>query len=227
VSDGYKVMFLQGGGMGMFSSVPLNLLGDKTTADYLVTGNWSAKAASEVRECYLDLDRAQCAHAHLLTRVHVCVQAKKYCDVNIVADSTDTGFTTVPERATWKTNSSAAYLHYCDNETVHGTTCDIRSITIVFTTTIRSRASVHVWLCQASSSLRTTLPGRRTRSTCPSWWTCHPTSSPGPSMSRNTPSSTVHSIRLRVQALRALVVLLNHVHPMVQAERRRTWVSRA
>lgn len=33
----------------MFASVPLNLLGDKTTADYLVTGNWSAKAASEVK----------------------------------------------------------------------------------------------------------------------------------------------------------------------------------
>ncbi|ELR15305.1 phosphoserine transaminase [Acanthamoeba castellanii str. Neff] len=93
VSDGYKVMFLQGGGMGMFASVPLNLLGDKTTADYLVTGNWSAKAAAE---------------------------AKMYCDVNIVADATDSGFTTVPERSTWKTNPSAAYLHYCDNETVHG-----------------------------------------------------------------------------------------------------------
>ena len=34
--------------MGMFASVPLNMLGDHSTADYLVTGNWSSKAASEV-----------------------------------------------------------------------------------------------------------------------------------------------------------------------------------
>jgi len=93
VGEDYKVMFLQGGGMGMFSSVPLNLLGDKTSADYLVTGNWSAKAAAE---------------------------AKKYCDVAIVADAASNGFTAVPDRSTWKTNPDAAFFHYCDNETVHG-----------------------------------------------------------------------------------------------------------
>lgn len=47
-------------------------------------------------------------------------KAKKYCDVNVVADATETGFTTVPKRDTWKLNPDAAYFHYCDNETVHG-----------------------------------------------------------------------------------------------------------
>lgn len=168
MSDGYKVMFLQGGGMGMFASVPLNLLGDKTTADYLVTGNWSAKAAAE---------------------------AKKYCDVNIVADATDSGFTTVPDRSTWKTNPSAAYLHYCDNETVHGTV----KATHTWMYIGWARELIGCAARQASSSLLTTLRGRRTKSTCPSWWTCRPTSSHVPSTSRSTPSFM--AVRRRMSAL--------------------------
>ena len=42
------MLFLQGGATGQFAAVPLNLLGDKSQADYLVTGNWSEKAAEEV-----------------------------------------------------------------------------------------------------------------------------------------------------------------------------------
>lgn len=45
-------MFLQGGGSGQFSAVPLNLIGLKEgrCADYLVTGTWSAKAAKEAEK---------------------------------------------------------------------------------------------------------------------------------------------------------------------------------
>ena len=39
---------MQGGGCGQFASVPLNLLGTKSTADYVVTGTWSQKASEEV-----------------------------------------------------------------------------------------------------------------------------------------------------------------------------------
>lgn len=45
-------MFLQGGGSGQFSAVPLNLIalkGDRC-ADYLVTGTWSSKAAKEAEK---------------------------------------------------------------------------------------------------------------------------------------------------------------------------------
>lgn len=40
VPSNYKVLFCHGGGRGQFAAVPLNILGDKTTADYVdaVTG---------------------------------------------------------------------------------------------------------------------------------------------------------------------------------------------
>ena len=43
----YKILFLQGGGKGEFSLVPLNLLRGKTQADYVNTGHWSAGAIKE------------------------------------------------------------------------------------------------------------------------------------------------------------------------------------
>jgi len=52
VPDNYKILFLQGGGSGQFSAVPLNLLALKPghCADYIVTGSWSAKAAQEAEK---------------------------------------------------------------------------------------------------------------------------------------------------------------------------------
>lgn len=52
IPDNYQVMFLQGGGSGQFSAVPLNLMGLKgdRCADYLVTGTWSSKAAKEAEK---------------------------------------------------------------------------------------------------------------------------------------------------------------------------------
>lgn len=52
IPDNYQVMFLQGGGSGQFSAVPLNLIGLKADrcADYLVTGTWSSKAAKEAEK---------------------------------------------------------------------------------------------------------------------------------------------------------------------------------
>jgi len=43
-------MFLQGGATGQFSAVPLNLIERRPncSADYFVTGTWSAKAVKEV-----------------------------------------------------------------------------------------------------------------------------------------------------------------------------------
>lgn len=52
IPDNYKVIFKQGGGTGQFSAIPLNLMNFKPggTADYLVTGTWSAKAAIEAEK---------------------------------------------------------------------------------------------------------------------------------------------------------------------------------
>jgi len=97
ISDHYKVLFLQGGASSQFAAIPLNLLGDKESADYINTGMWSKKAIAE---------------------------AKRYCTVNIAADTSDNGFTTVPTQAELKLNPDAAYVHYTPNETIGGVEFD-------------------------------------------------------------------------------------------------------
>ncbi|MFC3153394.1 3-phosphoserine/phosphohydroxythreonine transaminase [Litoribrevibacter euphylliae] len=97
ISDDYEVLFLQGGASSQFSMVPLNLLGDKTSADYVNTGQWSKKAIAE---------------------------AKRYCDVNVVASSEEQNFSTVPDFGQWNLSKDAAYLHYTPNETIGGVEFD-------------------------------------------------------------------------------------------------------
>jgi phosphoserine aminotransferase len=89
----YAVLFLQGGAIAENAIVPMNLLGRKTAADYVNTGEWSKKSIKE---------------------------AKKYCTVNIAASSEDNDFTYVPARATWRLDPNAAYVHVCTNETIGG-----------------------------------------------------------------------------------------------------------
>ncbi len=93
IPDNYKVLFLQGGASSQFAMVPINLLGDKGKADYINTGQWSKKAIAE---------------------------AKRYCDVNVIASSEDSNFTTVPDQSSLPTTTDAAYLHYTPNETIVG-----------------------------------------------------------------------------------------------------------
>ncbi len=89
----YKVLFLQGGASSQFTMVPMNLLRGKGVADYLVTGSWSKKAVAE---------------------------AKRYCDVKVVADTGKTKFTTVPAAGELNFSKNAAYVHYTPNETIEG-----------------------------------------------------------------------------------------------------------
>lgn len=89
----YKVLFLQGGAHSQFSMIPLNLLRGKTSADYLDTGIWSQKAIAE---------------------------AKRYCDVNVIASSKDQNYTYAPAQLSWSSNPDAAYVHYTSNETIGG-----------------------------------------------------------------------------------------------------------
>ncbi len=89
----YKVLFLQGGGKGEFSIVPMNLLRGKTRADYVDTGHWSSLGVEE---------------------------ARKYCDVSVIASARDKNYTYVPDVTSWKPNRDAAFRHICTNETIHG-----------------------------------------------------------------------------------------------------------
>lgn len=93
----YKVLFLQGGASTQFAAIPLNLLPEGGSADYVVTGQWSKKAVEE---------------------------AKRYGDVNVVANSKDTNFSTVPAVDSWTLNPNAAYVHYTPNETIGGVEFD-------------------------------------------------------------------------------------------------------
>lgn len=92
VPDNYKIMFIQGGASSQFSAVPLNLL-QGGVGDVLVTGSWSKGAAAE---------------------------GKRMGNVNVVASSADTKFSSIPDASTWNLTPDAKYLMYCDNETVGG-----------------------------------------------------------------------------------------------------------
>ncbi|PWT75420.1 MAG: 3-phosphoserine/phosphohydroxythreonine transaminase [Proteobacteria bacterium] len=93
VPANYKVLFLQGGATAQFAAIPMNLLGRRTKADYVHSGEWAKKAM---------------------------VEAKKYCGVNLAASSEDRNFTYAPKQSTWKLDSEAAYVHYTGNETIGG-----------------------------------------------------------------------------------------------------------
>lgn len=93
IPDNYHVLFLQGGASSQFAMVPMNLATTDSTADYLYTGSWSGKALKE---------------------------AARFCRVNTAASTEDSGFTTLPMAGDWQTSPEAAYLYYCDNETING-----------------------------------------------------------------------------------------------------------
>ncbi len=92
VPDNYKVLFLQGGATTQFSAVPLNLMNKNGKADYIVSGQFSKKAADE---------------------------AAKYGEVNVIASSKDKNFSYVPYVTEF--SPDADYVHICYNNTIFGT----------------------------------------------------------------------------------------------------------
>lgn len=96
IPNNYKVLLMQGGGTGQFAAVAMNLIGRTGTADYVITGSWSAKAAKE---------------------------AAQYGKVNAVLPKVDK-YTDVPRQKDWKLDPNASYVYYCDNETVEGVEFD-------------------------------------------------------------------------------------------------------
>ncbi|MGH8808845.1 MAG: 3-phosphoserine/phosphohydroxythreonine transaminase [Noviherbaspirillum sp.] len=96
VPANYKILFLQGGGIGENAIIPMNLVGRKAQpaiVDFINTGSWSSKSIKE---------------------------AKKYCTVNVAASSEEQKFHAIPARDTWKLSKDAAYVHICTNETIDG-----------------------------------------------------------------------------------------------------------
>jgi phosphoserine aminotransferase len=92
VPSNYKVLFLQGGAIAENAMIPMNLLNGKT-ADYAITGGWGKRSVED---------------------------ARAFGTINVVVNTEDDGFTSVPDFSTWKLNKDAAYLHICTNETLQG-----------------------------------------------------------------------------------------------------------
>lgn len=83
---------MQGGGTGIFAAVAMNLMNRTGSADYVVTGTWSGKAAKE---------------------------AAKYGTVNLVFPKAEKPGS-IPDQSTWTLDPNASYVYYCANETVDG-----------------------------------------------------------------------------------------------------------
>ncbi|PKS11645.1 hypothetical protein jhhlp_001796 [Lomentospora prolificans] len=130
IPDDYEILFMQAGGTGEFSATVYNLVGawvtrqkeqlvkvlgdadeakvteelkkvvdGKLKVDYIVTGGWSDKAHKEA--------------IRLLGPEHV----------NLVVDSRTSNegkFGKIPDESTWNLSKDAAFVYYCDNETVDG-----------------------------------------------------------------------------------------------------------
>ena len=69
IPNNYKVLFLQGGASMQFAMVPMNLMKNRV-ADYIITGQWAKKAATE---------------------------AEKFGKVNVLATSADKTFSYIPD----------------------------------------------------------------------------------------------------------------------------------
>ena len=104
----YKVLFLQGGAIGQNAIVPMNLLRGRDRADYVDTGSWSQRSMAG---------------------------AAAYCSVQVAASAEVNGYTAIPERAAWRLDAGAAYVHVCSNETIGGvefhTTPDTGAVPLV------------------------------------------------------------------------------------------------
>ena len=96
----YKILFLQGGGLGENAIAPMNLVGrvpQPATIDFVHTGSWSGKSIKE---------------------------AARYANVNVAASPADGRFERVPPQESWQLTPGAAYLHLCTNETIDGVEYD-------------------------------------------------------------------------------------------------------
>jgi phosphoserine aminotransferase len=93
IPENYRVLFLQGGASLQFSMVPMNLLPEGGTADYVLTGSWGKKALKE---------------------------AKKQGSARVAADMADGRYSRVPSREEMQLDEGAAYVHVTSNETIEG-----------------------------------------------------------------------------------------------------------
>jgi phosphoserine aminotransferase len=93
LDESFHVLFLQGGASLQFCMIPMNLLPEGRSADYVNTGTWATKAIKEAR-----------------------IQGKA---VNVAASSEDKNFSYIPKEISF--SPDAAYAHITSNNTIKGT----------------------------------------------------------------------------------------------------------
>lgn len=94
IPDTHEVLFLQGGASHQFAMVPMNLLPEGRTADYVVTGTWSKKALAE---------------------------AKGLGPTHVAATTAEEEFRRLPRAEEIAWSSDPVYAHVTSNNTIVGT----------------------------------------------------------------------------------------------------------
>lgn len=93
IPHNYRILFVPGGGRTQFAMVPMNFATNFMCAAYVDLGVWGQLAISE---------------------------AMAFTNPKVVASAKLNNYTCIPDQNTWLDFSDAAYLYYCDNETVNG-----------------------------------------------------------------------------------------------------------
>jgi phosphoserine aminotransferase len=91
IPDNYKILFLQGGASQQFAMIPMNLK-KNGKADFVITGEWSARAYKE---------------------------ASNILEAKVAASSENEKFAFIPEIK--EISADADYFHICSNNTITGT----------------------------------------------------------------------------------------------------------
>ena len=80
----WKILFLTGGASTQFFMLPMNMLYDGKSADYIVTGHWGKAALKE---------------------------AKRFGQINVTTTEKDGLFRSIPKQSEIKLDPNAAYVH--------------------------------------------------------------------------------------------------------------------
>lgn len=94
IPENYEILFLQGGASLQFAMLPLNLLNETKSADYVITGIWAQKAYEEA-----------CRFGHM----------------KMIASSKKQHFTDIPNAEEINPRKEASYVHITFNNTIVGT----------------------------------------------------------------------------------------------------------
>ena len=91
----FRILFMQGGGLGQNAIVPMNLIGHSAShiADFVLTGSWSIKSQAE---------------------------AQRYGEAHVAAKIDSERPVRLPPPPTWQLSTCPSYVHLCSNETIDG-----------------------------------------------------------------------------------------------------------